>query len=492
MEHKDVYKYKNVYKTTFLFGGIQVFNIIIKVLTNKIIALVLGSQGMGLIGVYNSVINTFRVGCGLGISQSAVREVSKANKENNDFSIVLMVTQRVIIFISLLGIIVTCLFSTYLSKWSFGNGRHILDFIYISLAVGLMIYSDGQIAILSGMRQPKILAKSNIQGAILGFLFSIPCLLLFRNNGIIPSLILSALSISLFSAHYVRKIKYVDIFLTIKQCFRNASFMIKMGIALAISSFVSNLATLVTVNYIHNNGSLQDVGFYNAGNLILVGYFTIIVTAITTDYFPRISAISNDNKEIQEELNRQTVVSMLLCFPILVLFLFLLPIFVQILYSKEFVSIVGFIKIGVFGSLVSICSRQMYLVLLAKRNIKTFVSLTFIYSIVELVLNIILYNHWKIIGIGISIMLLGIIQLLMMAIAVRTLYSIKLNKFSLIIFFTVIITLILACLVSYVKDDLTKFIGGTIIFISSCLFSYFVPKKYIGIDLLGILANKNN
>ena len=36
--------YKNIFKTTFLFGFVQVFNILIKVITNKIVAVLLGAE----------------------------------------------------------------------------------------------------------------------------------------------------------------------------------------------------------------------------------------------------------------------------------------------------------------------------------------------------------------------------------------------------------------------------------------------------------------
>ena len=43
--------YGIIFKTTFLFGFVQVFNILVKVVINKIVALFLGSGGMGVIGL---------------------------------------------------------------------------------------------------------------------------------------------------------------------------------------------------------------------------------------------------------------------------------------------------------------------------------------------------------------------------------------------------------------------------------------------------------
>ena len=45
----DLSGYKNIFKTTFLFGFVQVFNIFVKVGINKVVAILLGTAGMGVI-----------------------------------------------------------------------------------------------------------------------------------------------------------------------------------------------------------------------------------------------------------------------------------------------------------------------------------------------------------------------------------------------------------------------------------------------------------
>ena len=109
--------------------------------------------------------------------------------------------------------------------------------------------------------------------------------------------------------------------------------------------------------------SLQDVGFYNAGIMILNGYFGVIITALTTDYYPRIASISDNNIFLQNELNKQATVSLVLCCPLVVLFLFLLPFFIRVLYSEEFFLTVNFIRVAIWGTLITICSNQVYMIL---------------------------------------------------------------------------------------------------------------------------------
>ena len=54
--------YKNIFKSTFLFGFVQVFNIAVKVVLNKIAAILLGPSGMGIIGLFNNSTSMLQTG----------------------------------------------------------------------------------------------------------------------------------------------------------------------------------------------------------------------------------------------------------------------------------------------------------------------------------------------------------------------------------------------------------------------------------------------
>jgi PST family polysaccharide transporter len=52
--------FKTIFKSTFLFGFVQVFNILTKLLLQKVVALFLGSEGVGTIGIYHTTINLLK------------------------------------------------------------------------------------------------------------------------------------------------------------------------------------------------------------------------------------------------------------------------------------------------------------------------------------------------------------------------------------------------------------------------------------------------
>ena len=74
-EAKD--SYSHVLKYTGIFGGVQGLNIVIGLVRNKLIALLLGPSGMGLASLFNSSINFVSQATNLGISFSAVKNISE-------------------------------------------------------------------------------------------------------------------------------------------------------------------------------------------------------------------------------------------------------------------------------------------------------------------------------------------------------------------------------------------------------------------------------
>lgn len=54
----DLSGYKNIFKTTFLFGFVQVFNIFVKVGINKVVAILLGTAG-STGAAWQAILRTF-------------------------------------------------------------------------------------------------------------------------------------------------------------------------------------------------------------------------------------------------------------------------------------------------------------------------------------------------------------------------------------------------------------------------------------------------
>ncbi len=493
MEKADQYSgYKSIFKSTFLFGFVQVFKVIIGIFKNKVAAIILGAEGMGIMGIFTSTIALIQTGAGLGVSQSAVRDIAQANqlRDSERFSKTIFVTNKIIHFTSLLGCLLTITLSPWLSEWTMGDRSYTWDYILISLAVGFTIYSEGQLAILKGMRQLKSLAKASMIGAVIGLVVVVPLFYFFEKKGIVPSLIITALFALIFSNIYVSKIKHKSPIMSLKVVMIDASPIVRMGVSLMFISFLWTVAALIISAYIRANGGFAEVGYYQAGTVILSRYFGVIIAALSTDYYPRIAAINNDNKLLQEELNKQSSVSLILLCPLIVIFLFLLPYLVPLLYSNEFIPTEDFIKFAIWGTLITIISNQVDMILVAKFQIKIFSIIAVTIRVFEVIINIVLYNYFGIIGLGISLTIMGIIHLMIMTTAVYKLYKIKFNNSFVKIASIVFLFSICAVLSNeFIQSMFFNTSVGIVLSIASIFYALNVSKTHFGIDFIKVLTN---
>jgi hypothetical protein len=80
------------------------------------------------------------------------------------------------------------------------------------------------------------------------------------------------------------------------------------------------------------NRRFRRVGFYTAGFTLLNSYVGIIFTVMSTDYFPRLSSISDDNVS-EASVIQQSFISILIITPIVILFLTFITVIVKVIYT---------------------------------------------------------------------------------------------------------------------------------------------------------------
>ncbi len=483
MSRKET-SYGTIFKTTFLFGFVQVFRIIVGVVKNKIVAILLGAEGIGLLGIYSSTIALIQQGAGLGISQSGVRDVAdaKGKEDKIQFSKIINVINKIVLFTGLLGCVLTLALSKYLSKWTLGDTKHVVAYCIISVVVFCNIINEGKQAILKGARQMKALANASIIGVSVGFITAIPLYYFWGKAGIVPELLISSICAYLISNSYVNRIRYDKLNLSIKQAISLSKNTIVAGGALMLSNFLAHLANIIIIAYIRKAGGLVDVGIFNAGTVIMTTYFGVIITALSTDYFPRISALWNNNKAIEEELNKQSIVSLILCCPLFVIFITLMPLFIRILYTEEFLPAVDFIKFGVMGTVITIVSNQVDMILIAKFKVKIFFIIAILYRLLQVTINILLYNAYHLKGTGISLAIMALVHLSVMTIIVYKLYGIKFNSFFIKLAFIACCFVIISVLILNLEYGLTRHLLSLIISVIAILFSFYVCHNKLGIN----------
>jgi O-antigen/teichoic acid export membrane protein len=78
LKTEDKSSYRQILKATSIFGGVQVFNILITIVRSKVIAILLGPTGMGVVGLLTSTTALVGSMTNFGLETSAVKSVAEA------------------------------------------------------------------------------------------------------------------------------------------------------------------------------------------------------------------------------------------------------------------------------------------------------------------------------------------------------------------------------------------------------------------------------
>lgn len=395
--------YRKILATTGMFGGVQAINMLCSLVRNKVIALLLGAEGVGVIGLYNGAIEMVSALTGMGLRQSSVRDVSLAsNKPAELLKRVIGVVRKLSLVLGLLGAMIFISMAPTLSKVTFGTDDNMWGFVILSAALLFNALSSGEQAILQGTKQLKIFAKSTVAGSIASLIVSLPLYYVFGMRGIVPSLLASSFFIFIFNYIASKRCRLIGEKVTIKESFKEGSPMLRLGVYMTISSFITTLLNYVLIAWLNKYSSTQEVGYYQAGFTLITRYVGVIFIVMSTEYYPRLSANSQDNREVSKQVSHQMESSLLMLLPIASLFLLLQDWIIPLLYSSEFSKVAVYTTWALPGVMLKAISWSLGYVLLAKGEGKLFLITELISDITSLAINILLYTNMGLEGLGIA------------------------------------------------------------------------------------------
>lgn len=366
--------YRGVLKATSLIGGSSLVNVMVGMVRTKFVAVLLGPVGIGLIGVYSSITGMVGTISGMGIASSGIRQIAAAHGSGDQDRMARTVKtlRRTVWLTGLLGMAAMVASSVFFSRSSFGTKEHALPIALIGITILLGNIATGQSCILQGTRRISDLAKVSIIGAFSGTAISIPCFYFYGQKGIVPSMILVTFASLATSWWFARRVPVGSITMSWRDSKTEASQLLRFGLPLMLAGLLSTLsAYLIRVLLIRKVG-LDGVGVWQAAFNLSGVMVNFVLSAMSTDYYPRLTAVADNNMRVCEEVNAQTEIALLLAVPGLAATIIFAPLAVAIFYSGKFDAAVDILRWSVYGIFGRVVSWPLGFVLLAKGMGKTF------------------------------------------------------------------------------------------------------------------------
>ena len=346
-------EYNGILKYIGIFGGVQGIVTLITLFRVSIVSRLLGPVGVGFNDVYNRSTDLGKKVTDLGISYSAVQAISEQcgeSEEAGQMPYAVKVVRTWSLWLATLGTLLFCLLAPVLSRWSFdGDTTYTSMFRLLSLTIGCSVLMGGELAILKGARKLARLAWYQLTGAVVVLAVAVPCYYLWGFKGIVPSLLLSAISLLIVACLHSFKVFPYQVEFFSRRVIKDGVYIIRQGGNYTLAGLLNSGAYYLISIYIFDQGNAAEVGCYSYG-MLLISYLSMLTFAVLdNDFFPRLSAANKDSARSCQIVNSQIEILIVLITPLIACFAISLPLVTRLLLDAKFMPLIEMTQVGVVG-----------------------------------------------------------------------------------------------------------------------------------------------
>ena len=424
--------YSQIIKSSVLIGGSSVLNLVFSIVRTKVMAVLLGPSGYGLMGIYDSICGMTRTVAGVGINTSGVRQIAEAVGSGDGLRIArtVITLRRVALCTGAMGALLLLVLSKPVSLLTFGDGRHVAAIALLSLAAFFGDITAGQTAVIQGMRRIGDLARLNVWGSFCGTAFSIVIVYLYYRHGaaeqgVVPALVCIAAAGILISWWYARKVRVERVQVTLSQMMSEASELLKLGIVFMASGFMTlGTGYLIRIFAFREIGA-EAAGYYQSAWIFAGYYVSFVLQAMGADFFPRLTAVARNDQECSRLVNEQAEVGMLTACPGILGTLTFTPLLITLFYSVKFEPALGMFRWFCLGMILRVVMWPMTFILLAKGERKIYFWTECLSNLVLIGTSWIAIKVFGLDGIGMAFFGSYVVYLAGIYLVVRRLYGFR-------------------------------------------------------------------
>lgn len=368
--------YRTILRSSSIIGGAQATNVLANLVRMKVLALLLGPVGVGLAGLYLSLIQTGATVAALGLGTAGTRQIAAADAAGDAATIGRV--RRALFWgtvgLALLGGAIFWTARAWIADYALGDRSRGDEVGWLAIGVALTVAAGSQGALLTGLRRIGDLARLQVSSGVAGALFGALAVWAWGTDGIIAMVLVAPLVAFLVGHFYVARLPRVTgPRPNVRALFGELKALGVIGFAIMVSALAAVLSQLIVRVMVQRELGGDALGHFQAAWAISVAYLGIALNAMGTDYFPRLSALIEDPEAASRLVNEQTEVALLLASPVVIALLGLAPLAVSVLYSAEFLPAVQVLQWQLLSDLLKVMSWPLGFALLAASSGKVFI-----------------------------------------------------------------------------------------------------------------------
>lgn len=356
-------------------GGAAIVNIAVGLLKTKIVALLLGPAGLGVIILLQTVMQTAASVASLGLGQAGTRQVAEANGRG-DAEGVALVRRTLLVATTLLGLIsatIVWLAGDRLAHWFALGPQAASQMQWLAIGTALTVSTQAQTALLMGFRRIGDLARVSTLSVIVSAVVGIAAVWGWGRGGIVTFVLSQVVATFVIGHIYVMRLERPPrLSIPSVAVRRQLVTMLLFGGTLTVAAVSVNVGQLVARALIQQRLGAAAVGLFQASWLVSVTYIGFVLQAMGADFYPRIVAAAQEPKRLVQLVNDQIEVALLLAAPVLLGMLGIAPWLMRLLYSRAFDPAVQVLQWQVLGDVLKVASWPLGYLLLAINASRTY------------------------------------------------------------------------------------------------------------------------
>lgn len=406
-------------KTSVLTAISTIIKVITAFVINKVLAMYVGPSGLAVIGQlqnFSSIVMTFANGAiTSGVVKYTAEHREDIEQKSKFFSTAIVITLGCSVVV---GVLLN-LFSSYLSTLILKSDEYSSVFIIFGFTIVLFALNTLLMSILNGQKEIKKYVIVNIVSSLFSLGFTSLLIVSFGLIGALYALVVNQSVIFFVTLSFVLKASWFKL-----EYFKHnvdKQSLIKLGkySAMALTSALTvPVSHLIIRNYIGENLSWDDAGYWQGIWYISTMYLMVITTSLSIYYLPRLSEIKDNNELKKEILNGYKIILPIVIVLALGIYLFR-ELAIEIAFTQKFMPMMELFKWQLIGDVIKIASWLLGYVMLAKAMTKVFIYTEIGFSVLFVILSIVFIDSFGLIGITYAFSVNYFLYLIMMILIFR-------------------------------------------------------------------------
>lgn len=416
----------NFLRTSFYSGISTGISLITKLITTKIIAIYLSTDGMFLIGQLKDFLNLSKTISTAGISNGVIKYTAEYKDDKKNFAKIIATGFRVHLIFSFIVLSLTFAFNDWLSNYLFKNSEYATYLLLLGFSTFCISFHTFFMSILNGIRKIKLYITINIIATILGAIILVYLVINHKTIGafyafLINQLIAFIISLILLLIYSPFQLSY---FFKIRSSINNSyKKLINYTIMAIVSPICLVAATFFVRNFLSNEISTDYSGAWEGLWRMSAMYLMFLTTTLKFYLIPSFSIKSGNELKKEVFYIWKHIIPIV---SIIALSVFLLKdLLITLFLSKEFLLISSLIGFQLLGDTFKINCWVLGNILISKAKTKTFIFFQIEWALVFCSMSILLVKTYGFIGVGIAYFIAYLVHFILLNIYFKNLLWIK-------------------------------------------------------------------